>query len=177
MTRELAILGIPTISVYQDDLLDVDSFLLSKGLMLHEPSLTPEKVESYIKSLQNTPPSLELMEKGKAAYKLFKQENFKIRKEMIKIALIGAGKMGLSHLAILGAHPDVQIVGVADTSKMVTDVLEKYSGFNCFADYKKMLDATKPEAVVVAAPTKYHGEIVGELLKRGIHVFAEKPFA
>ena len=48
---------------------------------------------------------------------------------MIKIALIGAGKMGLSHLAILGAHPDVQIVGVADTSKMVTDVLEKYSGF------------------------------------------------
>jgi predicted dehydrogenase len=95
---------------------------------------------------------------------------------MIRIALIGAGKMGLSHLAILGAHPDVEIVGVADTSKMVTDVLEKYSGFNCFADYKKMLDATTPEAVIVAAPTKYHGEIVGDLLKRGIHVFAEKPF-
>lgn len=95
---------------------------------------------------------------------------------MIKIALIGAGKMGLSHLAILGAHPDVELVGVADTSKMVTDVLEKYSGFNCFADYKKMLDATKPEAVVMAAPTKYHGEIIAELLRRGIHVFAEKPF-
>ncbi|MEO6669136.1 MAG: DUF354 domain-containing protein [Ferruginibacter sp.] len=81
MTRELAILGIPTISVYQDELLDVDSFLLSKGLMLHEPLLTPEKVESYIKSLQNTPPSLELMEKGKAAYKLFKQEILKFEKK------------------------------------------------------------------------------------------------
>ncbi len=95
---------------------------------------------------------------------------------MIKIALIGAGKMGLSHLAILGAHPDVEIVGVADTSKMVTDVLEKYSGFNCFADYKKMLDSTSPEAVFVSAPTKFHADIVGDLLKRGIHVFVEKPF-
>lgn len=95
---------------------------------------------------------------------------------MIKIALIGAGKMGLSHLAILGAHPDVEIVGVADTSKIVTDVLEKYSPFKTFSDYKKMLEATKPEAVFVSAPTKYHAAIVAELLEKGIHVFVEKPF-
>ena len=77
MTRELAILGIPTISVYQDALLEVDGYLLSKGLMLHEPNLTPEKVENYIRSLQNTPPSLELMNKGKAAYELFKEQILK----------------------------------------------------------------------------------------------------
>ena len=35
---------------------------------------------------------------------------------MVNIALIGAGKMGLSHLSILGAHPDVKITGVCDTS-------------------------------------------------------------
>ena len=34
---------------------------------------------------------------------------------MVKVAVIGAGKMGLSHLSILGAHPDVEVVGVADT--------------------------------------------------------------
>ncbi len=95
---------------------------------------------------------------------------------MTRVALIGAGKMGISHLAILGAHPDVQVVGVADTSKIVTDVLEKYSGFECFSDYKKMLEKTNPEAVFVAAPTKYHGTIVKELLEKGIHVFVEKPF-
>ncbi len=95
---------------------------------------------------------------------------------MTRVALIGAGKMGISHLAILGAHPDVSIVGVADTSKIVTDVLEKYSQFECFADYKKMLDKTNPEAVFVAAPTKFHGSIVKELLQKGIHVFVEKPF-
>jgi uncharacterized protein len=80
MTREMAILGIPTISVYQDELLDVDSFLLSKGLMLHEPNITPEKVISYIESLQNAPPALELMNKGKQAYNLFKTEILKFKK-------------------------------------------------------------------------------------------------
>ncbi len=95
---------------------------------------------------------------------------------MIKIALIGAGKMGLSHLSILGAHPDVEVVGVADTSKIVTDVLEKYSPFKTFSDYKKMLDAVTPDAVFVSAPTKYHAAIVEDLLQRGIHVFVEKPF-
>ena len=64
---------------------------------------------------------------------------------MIKAALIGAGKMGISHLSILGAHPDVEIVGVCDTSKMVTDVLEKYSGFSCFSDFSILLsEETNP---------------------------------
>ncbi|PZX49681.1 putative dehydrogenase [Algoriphagus ratkowskyi] len=95
---------------------------------------------------------------------------------MTKIALIGAGKMGLSHLSILGAHPNVEIVGVCDTTKMVVDVLERYSGYKCFSDYLKMVEITKPDAVFVAVPTKHHFIMVKELLLRGIHVFAEKPF-
>lgn len=95
---------------------------------------------------------------------------------MLKVALIGAGKMGISHLSILGAHPDVQIVGVCDTSKIVSEVLEKYSGFECFTDYLKMVEQTKPDAVFVAVPTKFHYKMVKDLLERGIHVFSEKPF-
>lgn len=95
---------------------------------------------------------------------------------MIKVALIGAGKMGISHLSILGAHPLVEIVGVADTSKIVNDVLEKYSGMNTFTDYKKMLDEVKPDAVFVSVPTKFHASFVEDLLNRNIHVFVEKPF-
>lgn len=95
---------------------------------------------------------------------------------MIKIGLIGAGKMGVSHLAILGAHPDVEIVGVCDTSKMVLDVLKKYSSFNGYTDYKKMMDTANPDAVFVAVPTKYHAVIIKHLLKKGKHVFSEKPF-
>ena len=95
---------------------------------------------------------------------------------MVKVGLIGAGKMGISHLAILGAHPDVEIVGVCDTSKMTIEALEKYSPFPCFTDYRKMLANGKPDAVVVAVPTKFHASMVAELLKMGIHVFVEKPF-
>lgn len=39
-----------------------------------------------------------------------------------------------------------------------------------------MIAETKPDAVVVAVPTKFHYSIIKDLLKNGIHVFAEKPF-
>lgn len=35
---------------------------------------------------------------------------------MIKGAIIGLGKMGISHASIVGAHPDVDLVAVCDTS-------------------------------------------------------------
>lgn len=95
---------------------------------------------------------------------------------MVKVALIGAGKMGISHLSILGGYANTDIVGVCDTSKMVTDFLSKQGKFNCFSDYNKMVAETKPDAVVVAVPTKFHYSIIKDLLEKNIHVFAEKPF-
>jgi len=95
---------------------------------------------------------------------------------MLKVALVGAGKMGLSHLSILGAHPDVEVVGVCDTSLIVMGALKKYTKFSCYKKFKKMLDIEKPDAVIVAVPTKLHYEMIKELLERKIHVFAEKPF-
>lgn len=94
---------------------------------------------------------------------------------MIKVCLIGAGKMGISHLSILGAHPDVQVVGVCDTSKMVLDVLKKYSSFHTYTNYEEMIEQEDPDAVFVAVPTKFHATIVREVLEKGKHVFAEKP--
>ena len=80
MTRELAILGIPTISVYQDELLEVDKFLLENGSMLHEPNITAEKVMSFIRSLNDKKPDLNLMIKGKEAYQLLKTNIYKLKK-------------------------------------------------------------------------------------------------
>lgn len=80
MTRELAILGIPTISVYQDDLLEVDKFLLEEHLMMHEPNLQPDQLRQFLLGLTNKNPDLKLMEKGKQAYQLFKSEINKYRK-------------------------------------------------------------------------------------------------
>lgn len=95
---------------------------------------------------------------------------------MIKVGVIGIGKMGISHLAILGVHPDVDVVGVADTSSLATGVLSKYGKFQCYDNYLEMLNRTKPDAAVVAVPTRFHSAIVKDLLSSGVHVFVEKPF-
>lgn len=92
-----------------------------------------------------------------------------------KVALIGAGKMGISHLSILGAHNSVKLVGVSDTSKMVLDVLKKYSGYSCYTDYREMLDKEQPDAVFVSVPTKFHSAMATDVISRGMHVFSEKP--
>ncbi len=94
----------------------------------------------------------------------------------VKLAVIGLGKMGLSHLSIAGAHPNVEIVGAVDTATMVTDFLQKFSDIPCFNDTKKMLEQVTPDAVIIAVPTKYHAPLIQDFLERKIHVFAEKPF-
>lgn len=96
---------------------------------------------------------------------------------MIRAGIIGLGKMGISHCAILRAHPDINLVAVCDTSTLVTDAFKKYSKFECFTDYKKMIDKMSLEAIIIASPTKFHGEMVQYALEKNMHVFCEKPFA
>lgn len=96
---------------------------------------------------------------------------------MVRTGIIGLGKMGISHCAILGAHPDVELVAVCDSSSMVIDGFNKYSKFECFKDYKKMIDTMRLESLIIASPTKFHIEMVQYALKAKIHVFCEKPFS
>ncbi len=81
MTRELAILGIPTISVYQDKLLAVDKYLISKKVLEHEPAITAEFVENYLNSKKNTEDKNEIMEKGRKAFQMLKKEILSFDKE------------------------------------------------------------------------------------------------
>jgi len=95
---------------------------------------------------------------------------------MVKAAVIGLGKMGISHFAIVNPHPDVELVGVCDVSSFVLAGLRKYARTPCFDDYRKMIDQTRPDCVVVATPTASHADILRFAMERGIHVFMEKPF-
>jgi predicted dehydrogenase len=96
---------------------------------------------------------------------------------MIRAGIIGLGKMGISHCAILGAHPEVDLVGVCDTSTLVIDGFKRHTSIECFTDYKKMIDKMALECLVIASPTKFHAEMVSYALDKGLHVFCEKPFA
>lgn len=96
---------------------------------------------------------------------------------MIKVAVVGLGKMGISHLGIINAHPDVEVVAVCDPTKYLIDVLEKYSGIKGYTDYDRLLADAALDAVVIATPSRLHAPMVEKALAKGLHVFCEKPFA
>ncbi|PBA47407.1 Gfo/Idh/MocA family protein [Mycobacterium avium] len=95
---------------------------------------------------------------------------------MIRTAVVGLGKMGLSHLAILRTHPDLDVVGVCDSAGYLRDILGKYTGLDCYDDLDRMLTHARAQAVVVAVPSRLHAPMVEKALARGLHVFCEKPF-
>lgn len=68
MTRELAMIGIPTISVYQGDLLEVDKLLIENGLMLHANTISSYDVITLSHQLPIANQGNTLMAKGKQAY-------------------------------------------------------------------------------------------------------------
>lgn len=94
---------------------------------------------------------------------------------MIRLAVVGLGKMGLSHLAMIRPHPDIELVGVCDSAGYMLDVLGKYTGLGTFTDYDRMLDEVAPDAVIISTPTSLHADMVRKALSRDIHVFCEKP--
>jgi len=94
---------------------------------------------------------------------------------MIRTGVVGLGKMGISHCAILNAHPDVDLVAVCDTSNLMLSAISKYAGKVIYDDFKKMMDEQRLDALFVAVPTKLHAPIVNYALKHKIHVFCEKP--
>jgi len=96
---------------------------------------------------------------------------------MFRAAIIGLGKMGLSHQSMVNSHPQLTLVSVCDSSGYVLDVLSKYTGVKTYTDYKKMLAEEKLDCVFVATPSRYHAEIVTAAIERNLHVFCEKPFA
>jgi len=95
---------------------------------------------------------------------------------MVRVAMAGLGKMGLSHHAIVNAHPGVKVVAACDKTAYLTDVLTKYTGLKCYDDYDRMLNEGQLDAVVIATPSKLHASMVEKALERGLHVFCEKPF-
>lgn len=74
MTREMAMVGIPTISVYQDDLLEVDKLLINTHQMLHKKQLILDDIEESINYFNAEPHINDLMFKGKHAYTMLMNE-------------------------------------------------------------------------------------------------------
>ena len=95
---------------------------------------------------------------------------------MIRLAVVGLGKMGLSHHAMINAHPRVKVAAVCDAAGYVLDVLNKYTGVHTYTDFDAMLAEVELDAVIIATPSSMHGKMVKAALAKNLHVFCEKPF-
>jgi scyllo-inositol 2-dehydrogenase (NADP+) len=93
----------------------------------------------------------------------------------INVAVVGLGKMGLSHLAIINALSHFHVVAICDSAALVGGVIAKYGGLNYVSDYQDLLKMPDLQAVVIATPTVAHEPMVRAALERGLHVFCEKP--
>jgi predicted dehydrogenase len=91
----------------------------------------------------------------------------------ITIGVIGAGLIGRKHLRTIAEHRDYDLVGIADVN--VERVTAEHPKTRVFADYRKLLDEARPQAVIIASPNQLHAETGIECARRGIDILIEKP--
>ena len=95
----------------------------------------------------------------------------------LKVAVVGAGAMGMNHLRVLRDFNEeqVQLVGVAEPYE--PQLMRATSRFNVagYSDYREMIEQVRPDLVAVVVPTYLHFEVASFLLERGINVLIEKP--
>lgn len=94
---------------------------------------------------------------------------------MLRVGLIGVGKMGMSHYAILGAHPSIEVRAICDRATYLTAAFHKYTGVRTFKDYRAMIDKADLDAVLIATPSATHFPAASYALEHGLHAFVEKP--
>jgi predicted dehydrogenase len=94
---------------------------------------------------------------------------------MVKIGVFGVGHLGKFHLNNWKEIKDVEVVGFYDPQDdTAREVSDKYQ-VPRFLDPDLLMDAC--DAIDVVAPTNYHFEWCEKAIKKGKHVFVEKPLA
>ena len=94
---------------------------------------------------------------------------------MLNVGVFGVGHLGKYHLNNWKEIAGVNIVGFFDPNNEVAkEVAEKYN-LKRFLDEDKLLDAC--DIVDIVVPTDHHFSICMRALRKGKHVFVEKPLA
>ena len=94
---------------------------------------------------------------------------------MLKIAVFGTGHLGKFHLNNWKEIEDVELVGFFDPNDENAKVIEETYQLKRFLDPSTLMDAC--DAVDIVAPTIHHFELCKMALRKGKHVFVEKPLA
>jgi predicted dehydrogenase len=96
---------------------------------------------------------------------------------MLKIAIVGCGKVADQHVHAIRRIPDCGIVAVCDHEPMMAKQLAERFGISaCFSDINEMLRVVSPSVVHITTPPQSHYSIAEKCLKARSNVYLEKPF-
>jgi predicted dehydrogenase len=94
---------------------------------------------------------------------------------MLKVGVFGTGHLGKFHLNNWKLIPEAEVVGFYDPNDQIAaEVVEKYK-IKRFTDPAELLDNC--DAVDIIAPTPAHFSLCEQAIRKGKHVFVEKPLA
>jgi myo-inositol 2-dehydrogenase / D-chiro-inositol 1-dehydrogenase len=94
----------------------------------------------------------------------------------VRIGLIGAGRIGASHASVLARRvPEAVLVAVADPRPGVAAELAEPLGARGVSSPDDVFAADDVEAVVIAASSTAHHDLIVAAARAGKHVFSEKP--
>lgn len=97
---------------------------------------------------------------------------------MLKVAIVGCGKIADSHAEQIARIPKCKIVGVCDSEPLMAKQLsERFPVEGHFSSVPEMLSVCRPDAVHITTPPASHFSIAKLCLEFGCHVYVEKPFA
>jgi predicted dehydrogenase len=97
----------------------------------------------------------------------------------LRLALLGCGRIAqVAHLPALAKAAGVDLVAVSDPSPYVAEAVARRHGVPAaHTDQAAVLADPAVEAVLIAAPDRFHHAIAAEALRSGKHVLVEKPLA
>ena len=96
---------------------------------------------------------------------------------MLRIAIVGCGKVADQHVAAIHRILDCEIVSVCDWEPlMAKQIGQRFGIAKCFSDLKDMLQAVSPDIVHITTPPRSHYSLAKQTLESGSHVYLEKPF-
>jgi len=90
------------------------------------------------------------------------------------IGLIGAGRMGRTHLRALAGSDIVKVTAIAEMSAAACEAVAA-TGAAVYESVAEMLDRAALDGVLIAAPTDQHGAIIAEVAAGGLPILCEKP--
>ena len=98
-------------------------------------------------------------------------------KKVIKVGVIGAGRIGKIHAETLATRvPGAVVEAIADVNiTAAQELAEKLHIPHVYSDYKKIMEDPTIDAVAICSSTNTHADLMIEAAAAGKHIFCEKP--